>query len=63
MVVDLPLEGGLSTKGLGLPFQLSETPSSIRRPPPALGAHTHDVLLELGLSDAEIDELSRRGVI
>jgi crotonobetainyl-CoA:carnitine CoA-transferase CaiB-like acyl-CoA transferase len=63
MVVDLPLEGGLSTKGLGLPFQLSETPSSIRRPPPALGADTHDVLLELGLSDAEIDELSRRGVI
>jgi crotonobetainyl-CoA:carnitine CoA-transferase CaiB-like acyl-CoA transferase len=63
MVVDLPLEGGLSTRGLGLPFQLSETPSSIRRPPPALGADTHDVLLELGLSDAEIDDLRERGVI
>ena len=63
LVVDLQLEGGLSTKGLGLPFQLSSTPSSIRRPPPALGADTREVLVELGLSDAAIEELGRRGVI
>lgn len=63
MVVDLQLEGGLATKGLGLPFHLSDTPSSIRRPPPALGADTRELLLELGLSDAEIDELEWRRVI
>ncbi|MGH8957240.1 MAG: CaiB/BaiF CoA transferase family protein [Acidimicrobiia bacterium] len=63
MVVDLPLGSGVSTKGLGLPFQLSETPSSIRRPPPELGADTREVLAELGLSDSDIDELGRRGVI
>ena len=63
MVVDLELQSRVTTRGLGLPFQLSETPSSIRRPPPALGADTREVLIELGLSDADIDELSRRGVI
>lgn len=63
MVVDLLLETGLETKGLGLPFQLSDTPSSIRRPPPALGADTHEVLVDLGLSKTEIDELSGQGVI
>ncbi len=63
MVVDLQLETGLATRGLGLPFQFSDTPSSIRRPPPALGADTRELLLELGLSDAEIDDLERRRVI
>jgi crotonobetainyl-CoA:carnitine CoA-transferase CaiB-like acyl-CoA transferase len=63
MVVDQELEGGLTTKGLGLPFQLSATPSSIRRPPPELGADTRDVLIELGLTESQIDELSRNGVI
>ncbi|HEY3429004.1 MAG TPA: CaiB/BaiF CoA-transferase family protein [Acidimicrobiia bacterium] len=63
MVVDLTLQPGVTTKGLRLPFQLSETPSSIRRPPPELGANTGEVLTELGLSPAEIDELSRGGVI
>jgi succinate--hydroxymethylglutarate CoA-transferase len=63
MVVDLELQSSVTTRGLGLPFQLSETPSSIRRPPPALGADTREVLIELGLSDADIDELSRHGVI
>ena len=63
MVVDLELQSRVTTRGLGLPFQLSETPSSIRRPPPALGADTREVLIELGLSDADIDGLSRHGVI
>ena len=63
MVVDLQLETGLATRGLGLPIQFSDTPSSIRRPPPALGADTRELLLELGLSDAEIDDLERRRVI
>jgi crotonobetainyl-CoA:carnitine CoA-transferase CaiB-like acyl-CoA transferase len=63
MVVDLELEPGLTTKGLGLPFQLSATPSSIRRPPPELSVDTREVLIELGLTEAQIDELGRNGVI
>ena len=62
MVVDLPLTPALATKGLGLSFQLSETPSSIRRPPPALGADSDGILGELGLSSEEIDDLRRRGI-
>jgi crotonobetainyl-CoA:carnitine CoA-transferase CaiB-like acyl-CoA transferase len=63
MVVEMPLTSGDSTKGLGLPFQFSKTPSSIRRPPPGLGADTVGILTELGMSPDHIDALNRRGVI
>lgn len=49
--------------GLRLPFRYSETPSSIRRPPPRLGEHSVEVLRELGRSDEEIDRLRARGVV
>lgn len=63
MVVEMPLGSGDSTKVIGLPFQFSKTRSSIRRPPPELGADTIEVLTELGMSSEQIDGLSRRGVI
>jgi crotonobetainyl-CoA:carnitine CoA-transferase CaiB-like acyl-CoA transferase len=63
MVVDMPLESGELVRGLGLPFQFSATPNSIRRPPPALGADTDEVLSELGLSSEEIADLRRIGAV
>ena len=48
---------------VGIPFQLSETPASIRMPPPALGQDTDRVLSELGYPVAEIEALRARGVV
>ncbi len=33
---------------VGIPFVLSETPASIRTPPPTLGEHTDEILASLG---------------
>jgi formyl-CoA transferase len=41
-VVDHPVDGPVRT--LGIPVKLSDTPGSVRRPPPLLGQHTAEVL-------------------
>jgi crotonobetainyl-CoA:carnitine CoA-transferase CaiB-like acyl-CoA transferase len=43
--------------------RLSATPGRLRRPAPALGEHTAEVLGALGLDRAAIDGLARDGVI
>ena len=49
---------------LGIPLTLSDTPATIRRPPPTLGQHTEQILREdLGLSEARIRELRARKVV
>ncbi len=46
------------------PLRLSETPVAYRRPPPALGADTDEILRErLGLSETRLQALRERGVI
>lgn len=47
---------------IGLHIQLSETPGTPGSPAPALGEHTRTALAELGLTEAELDELEARGV-
>jgi len=60
--VEHPVAGNV--KMLGIPFRFSDTPASIRRPPPTLGQHTEAVLRdELGYSDARIAELRKEKVI
>lgn len=39
------------------PVGFSETPASVRTPPPVAGEHTREVLAELGYDDAAIDAL------
>lgn len=46
--VEHPVAG--SIKMTGCPVKFSETPCTIRRPPPTLGQHTSEVMSEFGLS-------------
>ena len=46
------------------PYRVGEAPFDIDRPAPTLGQHNREVLNGLlGLSDAEVDDLERRGII
>ena len=47
--IEHPVEGKF--KALGFPAKLSETPASVRLPPPLLGQHNAEILAELGLSE------------
>ena len=48
---------------IGLPYNLSATPASIRSAPPLLGEHADEILAELGYSTKEVAWLRQAGVI
>ncbi len=45
----------------GVPVKFSDTPGSVRTPPPVLGQHTAAVLRELGYVEEEVEQLVREG--
>ena len=48
----------------GFPYKFSDTPAQVRRPPPLLGEHTEEVLVELlGYSPQEVASYQERGVV
>jgi crotonobetainyl-CoA:carnitine CoA-transferase CaiB-like acyl-CoA transferase len=48
---------------LGSALHIDGAPLPVRAPAPELGEHNAEVLGELGLSTAEIDQLRERGVV
>ena len=60
--IDHPVAGKVNTAGVTM--KLSDTPLTIRRPPPTLGQHTAEILEEwLGASGAKIQELMDEGTV
>ncbi len=56
--MDLPVIG--PSKVVGNLINLSETPGSVKGPPPALGEATAEVMRRLGFNDAEIDSVVKQ---
>lgn len=63
MIVDQPHRDGSTVRTTRVPIQLSETPATIRRGAPALGADTRELLAELGYSGATIAEMIALGSV
>ncbi|MCW5881998.1 MAG: CoA transferase [Anaerolineae bacterium] len=63
MVVAVPHPTAGEVRLVNSPLRLSATPTAVRRPPPLLGEHTAEVLVELGYSEEQIVELCSDGVI
>jgi len=48
----------------GFPYKLSRTPAETHHPPPLLGEHNREILVDLlGYSQKEMDQMSEKGVI
>ncbi|AZF04234.1 CaiB/BaiF CoA-transferase family protein [Pseudomonas sp. R5-89-07] len=63
MLLDAELPGGVSVKMPGIVPKLSETPGAVNWQGPALGQHTDDILVGLGLTGADIQRLKTSGVV
>jgi len=63
-MLNFGLCGSASIPGIASPLRLSDSPAQDPLPPPALGAHTREVLGRwLDLSGAQLDALAAQGVI
>lgn len=64
LVQETTLSNDAPLRFVGSPIGLSETPPTVRYPPPALGQHTDEILKEmLSLDDETISEYREQGVI
>ena len=63
IIVELEHPAAGLVRSIANPVRLSQTPVSYRLPPPMLGQHNAEVLIELGYEPSEVEELETRGVI
>jgi crotonobetainyl-CoA:carnitine CoA-transferase CaiB-like acyl-CoA transferase len=57
MVVEMAHPTAKKIKMVGSPLKLSRTPVEMRRHPPLYGEHTEDILMRLGYTQEEIEEM------
>ena len=58
-----PTPGREGLRTPACPVRLKDTPAMPRRPAPAFGQHTGEILAEAGYSTAEVDEMRRSGAV
>lgn len=63
MVVDIPREDLPDLRLPGVAIKLSDTPGSVRMPPPRLGEHADEILSELGYDKDRIEQLRNKQII
>ena len=63
MVVETEHAAYGRVKLTGFPVKLSDTPATVRMPPPIVGEHNEEVLREFGYSDDEIRALQQAGAV
>ena len=63
MVLEVAHPAHGTVRMLGFPLKFGAAPCRVRRPAPALGAHSDEVLAELGYSPATISQLHAQGII
>jgi formyl-CoA transferase len=63
MLADVSLSDGSVLKVPGMVPKLSRTPGQHRRNAPSLGQDTDALLLELGISEDQISEMRKRGIV
>jgi crotonobetainyl-CoA:carnitine CoA-transferase CaiB-like acyl-CoA transferase len=63
LVVEQPHPSLGTLRTVAQPLALTKTPPAYRRPPPAVGEHSREILAELGLAPAEIEALVAQGVV
>ncbi len=56
-------DGIAAIRSVASPLRLADYPPVVRRPPPALGEHTDEVLAELGLDARRIADLRGAGIV